>query len=349
LNPTDDHDQDVDDLLRTLLLPFEEQLLPLIEGTRVLMLNARASPVLPAAAKAWRLHQDFRPWADALARAGLESTPELPAGEFDAVLLPMPKQRQHGRALLAEAQARLARGGVLVACAANDAGGRSLQRDLEALAGPTHALSKHRCRATWAVNEGGGDAALAREWIAADAPVGIAGGRFRSRPGVFAWDRIDAASALLAEQLPADLQGRGADLGAGYGYLASEVLARNAGVRALDLYEADARALALARENLGAPDGVAVECHWHDVAAGLPREGYDFIVSNPPFHAGRADRPELGRAFIAAAAKALRAGGRAFFVANRHLPYEGELAQRFARVRTLADERGFKVFEAVRA
>ena len=153
MNPGEANDGDVEDLLRTLLLPFEQQLLPRIEGRRVLMLNARASAVLPEAAHGWRLQQDFRPWADALADAGFESSPELPAGEFDAVLLPMPRQRQHGRALLAHAVSRLAHGGVLVACAANDAGGRSLQRDLEAVAGPAHSLSKHRCRVSWAVKE----------------------------------------------------------------------------------------------------------------------------------------------------------------------------------------------------
>jgi 16S rRNA (guanine1207-N2)-methyltransferase len=165
---------------------------------------------------------------------------------------------------------------------------------------------------------------------------------------VFAWDRIDEASALLAAQLPEDLRGRGADLGCGYGFLAAEVLARHPQVSALDLYEADARALELARRNL---EGGAAELEfsWHDVAAGLPRADYDFIVSNPPFHAGRADAPELGIAFIRAAAAALRPGGRLFLVANRHLPYEATLAADFAKLRVLADERGFKVFEATRA
>jgi 16S rRNA (guanine1207-N2)-methyltransferase len=346
LSPTSD--PDAEDVLRTLLLPFEQSLLPRLEGARVLFLNARALPSLPAAAKAWRLQQDFRPHADALAGAGFESTPELPAGEFDVVLLLAPRQRQHGRALLAQGLERLARGGVLVAGAANDGGARSLQRDLEALVGPTHSLSKHRCRASWAVRESGGDAALAREWLACDAPAPIAGGRFHSRPGVFAWDRIDAASALLAAHLPTDLRGRGADLGCGYGYLASEVLARNPDIAALDLYEADARALELARRNLeGAPGELSF--HWHDVASGLPRRDYDFIVSNPPFHEGRADEPELGRAFIRASAASLKDGGRLLMVANRHLPYEAELGARFASVRVLAQDGAFKVFEARRA
>lgn len=344
-----DSDPDFDAVLRTLLLPFEQGVLTQLEGTRVLMLNARASAALPPAAEGWRLQQDLRPQVEALARQGLAATPELPAGEFDVVLLPAPRQRQHGRALLAHGFERLVQGGVLVASAGNDAGGRSLQRDLEALAGAANALSKHRCRVSWARRDAGVDEALARSWLEADAPAAIAGGRFLSRPGVFAWDRIDAASALLAAQLPADLRGRGADLGCGYGFLAAEVLAGNSGVAALDLYEADARALALARANLGESAGVTLGFHWHDVAAGLPRSDYEFIVSNPPFHDGRADRPELGRAFIDAAAAALRRGGRCFLVANRHLPYEAALAQGFASVRVLADAQGYKVFEAVRA
>lgn len=340
-------DAGVDDVLRTLLLPFEEALLPRLEGVRVLMLNAQASAVLPAQARDWRLQQDFRPFVDALARAGLEAAPELPAGEFDVVLLPAPRQRQHGRALLAQAWTRLARGGVLVACAGNEAGGRSLQADLEAMAGFARSLSKHRCRASWAVKEGEGDSALVREWLQADEPAARDSG-LQSRPGVFAWDRVDAGSALLVSQLPCDLSGHGADLGSGHGYLSAQVLARNPGVRALDLYEADARALALARTNLAAFEGIACTFHWHDVTRGLAREDYDFIVSNPPFHAGRAEEPAIGQAFIAAASAALRPGGRLLLVANRKLPYESALAGGFSSSRVLAQAEGFKVIEALR-
>jgi 16S rRNA (guanine1207-N2)-methyltransferase len=193
------------------------------------------------------------------------------------------------------------------------------------------------------------DRAQLQQWRSLDAPRAIADGRFRSRPGLFAWDRIDAGSALLAEHLPHDLRGRAADLGAGYGFLSTELLAKNPGIVALDLYEAEARALELARGNLAAHAArVELAFHWHDVAQGLLAR-YDAIVSNPPFHVGRADLPELGRAFILAAAAALRPGGRFWLVANRHLAYEAALAQHFAQVRTVAMRDGFKVIEAVKA
>jgi 16S rRNA (guanine1207-N2)-methyltransferase len=193
------------------------------------------------------------------------------------------------------------------------------------------------------------DQVLLAEWLALDAPRAIVDG-YVSRPGLFAWDRIDRASALLAAHLPDDLHGRVADLGAGYGYLASQVIARCPNVSAIDLYEAEARALEPARINLaraqrecGREPSVAV--HWHDVTRGLPQR-YDAIVSNPPFHQGRADLPELGQAFITSAADALQPTGRLLIVANRHLPYEAILTARFREVHSLAVREGFKVIEA---
>ena len=88
---------------------------------------------------------------------------------------------------------------------------------------------------------------------------------------------------------------------------------------------------------------------WHDVTAGVP-EQYDFIVSNPPFHTqSRADRPDVGRRFIAVAAESLKPGGRLFLVANRHLPYEAVLNASFGQVRVAGERDGFKVIEAVKA
>jgi 16S rRNA (guanine1207-N2)-methyltransferase len=167
---------------------------------------------------------------------------------------------------------------------------------------------------------------------------------------LFAWDRVDTASALLASQLPVTLSGRGADLGAGYGYLAAELLRRCPRVTAIDLYEAEQRALESARINLAnatrdCARDVAVDYFWHDVTTGLVRQ-YDVIVSNPPFHQGRADQPVLGQAFIVAAANALAPDGRLWLVANRHLPYEAMLAAHFGAVHSVVVQDGFKIIEA---
>jgi 16S rRNA (guanine1207-N2)-methyltransferase len=319
-----------------------------------LFLRARAGAALRDIARAGlRCEQSYKPAADALVRAGWSSftTDEASGGPYSLVLVLPPRQRQEARALLARAVQRCAPGGTVVACMANDEGARSGESDLAALAGLSGSESKNHCRVYWStVQPAGLDEALLATWRELDAPRRILDGRFISRPGVFAWDRIDPASALLAQHLPATLAGSAADLGCGFGYLSTELLQRCPGITALDLYEAEARALDLARENL-APFAAraALDFHWHDVTLGLPRR-HDVMVCNPPFHAqGGEDRPDLGRAFIAAAAQGLVPGGRLWLVANRHLPYESVLDANFGTARTVTQAQGFKIIEAVKA
>lgn len=344
-----------DALLRTLLLPFAGGTLSWPDAGALFLHGRDGAPLRQLGAPGLVVEQGYRPEAERLQAAGHALAGEDDRRRFPLVLLLPPRQRDAQRALFARAFARCAGGGLVVAAAANDAGAKSAEADLRALAGLEGSLSKHHCRVFWARHDPARlDAARLAHWRDLDAPRRIAapqlpGGGFLSRPGVFAWDRIDPGSALLAAQLPHDIAGHVADLGAGWGYLSIELLRRNPGIAALDLYEADARALALARANLAALDtAAALDFLWHDVAAGLPRR-YDAIVSNPPFHAqDRADRPELGRRFIEAAARALRPRGRLYLVANRHLPYEAALAAHFEPVRVLARAQGFKAIEAVR-
>ena len=341
--------KEADAALDVLFHPFETGALAWPRAGGALFLRARDGWPLHASARPGLVcEQTYKPEFDALSRSGLEVVEEgaAPDTTFPLVLVLPPRQRDEARALFARALDRAGEDGVVVACMHNDEGAKTGQADLARVAGAVNVLSKHHCRVFWTGTREDADDALRAQWRTLDAPRVVVEG-LTSRPGVFAWDRVDAASALLARHLPNDLAGEGADLGAGTGYLAREVLARSPNVRMLDLYEAEARALALAKINLAAHANVGF--HWHDVTQGLQRS-YDFIVMNPPFHAqGRADRTDIGKRFIEVAAQSLVSRGRLYLVANRHLPYESVLDARFGQVRTLAAQGGFKVIEAVRA
>lgn len=318
----------------------------------VLFCGARVLPGLHATGRDWLCEQHVKPGADALTRAGFQVGTASAEDRFGAVVILPSRQRDQARASLARGLSLLAPAGVLVASVANNDGARSLEADLSRLVErPPHTLSKHKARVFWHASNVAepGDRAmeLRANWQALDDVMPILASRYWSRPGLFAWDRIDAGSALLARHLPVDLAGRVADLGAGWGYLATEVLARCPRVRAIDLYEADALAISPARRNLadaGRADA-QVDLIWHDVTTGLPKR-YDVIVSNPPFHQGRADEPGLGQAFIQAAADALEPHGALWLVANRHLPYEATLARRFTHHETVAAADGYKIIHA---
>lgn len=176
-----------------------------------------------------------------------------------------------------------------------------------------------------------------------DAGQEIEGG-YVTVPGVFSADAVDPASRLLAAHLPEKLGARVVDLGAGWGFLSAEVLTR-AAVTRLDVVEADHAALACARQNVADPRAVF---HWQDATRWRPEQAVDSVVMNPPFHTGRKADPDLGRAFIAAAAEMLGARGQLWLVANRHLPYEPDLAAAFAEVSEAGGDRRFKILHCAR-
>lgn len=262
-------------------------------------------------------------------------------GSVDEIMIYAPPGVLERRYTLALALKALKPGGRLDVMAPKDKGGSRLKKELEAFGAEVGESAKaHHRRCVVIKGDGltGLDAA-----IAAGAPRLVPGLEAWSQPGVFAWDRIDPGSALLAQTLP-PLKGAGADLGCGYGALATVAL-RSPAVTALRLYDLDRRAVEMARKNV--EDG-RVTIEQADVRT-LSTEGdLDFIVTNPPFHDGGAEDKRLGQTFIRQAAGMLKKGGTLWLVANRHLPYEAELNEAFKRVRMVADTGGYKVFEAVK-
>lgn len=269
-------------------------------------------------------------------------------GALSRVVMAAPPGTLERRRELALALRALAPGGGLVALAPKDKGGARLRKELKGFGCEVEEVGRrhHRicsCRRPEALD--GVD-----EAIALGAPRRLEAIDAWTQPGVFSWDRIDPGTALLLAHLPA-LAGRGADLGCGVGHLARAALA-SPRVEHLTLIDIDRRAVEAARRNIDDP---RVELRWAAAtapeadgdAAGALRE-LDFVVTNPPFHDGGTEDRQLGLAFIRRAAEALRKGGALWLVANRHLPYEAELAALFARVDVRAQQCGYKVFEARR-
>lgn len=271
------------------------------------------------------------------------STPieSVPDGSVDEVMIYAPPGVLERRYVLAQALRALKVGGRLDVMAFKDKGGSRLKKELLGFGvevGETAKAHHRRCIVIRPEAVTGLDAA-----IADGAPRVVPGLEAWSQPGVFAWDRIDAGSALLAEHLPA-LKGAGVDLGCGYGALATVAL-RSPGVTSLRLIDLDRRAVEAARKNIEDP---RASVEWADVRTMTADGDLNFVISNPPFHDGGAEDRRLGQAFIRKAAELLKKGGVAWIVANRHLPYEAELNAAFNRVRMVADAGGYKLFEAVK-
>ena len=282
------------------------------------------------------LIQPMRAEYDAFSAQGYDCRPDLPADmRFAAALVFLPRAKAQARMNVAQAAA-VTDGPVLVDGAKTD-GIDSIYKALRKETSPSAPVSKAHGKVFWF----DGEKDLLSDWL----PEGetLVDG-FVTLPGVFSADGIDPASRLLAEALPAKLGHSVADLGAGWGYLSRQILT-HAEVEELHLVEANHDALSCARRNVDDP---RAQFHWADVRGWKEPGTMNAVVMNPPFHSGRSAEPELGQAFITAAAAMLTGSGSLWMVANRHLPYEATLAERFVKVEEVEGDNRFKVLHASR-
>lgn len=273
---------------------------------------------------------------DACARQGVTASVS-PGPSYEAALVFLGRSRPFSRFRLAQAAMVVRPGGYVLVDGQKTDGVESALKECGARTQIIDSYVKSHGRLFWFRPEAGFDdwAAIPADWPEVDG--------FRTGPGVFSADGIDPGSSLLVEHWPKGLKGRGADLGAGWGYLSSRLLASAPAVSQLHLVEDDDRALEAARLNVSDP---RAECAWADATTWMPEAPLDFVITNPPFHAGRGADPSIGRAFITAAAKMLARHGRLILVANRHLPYEATLEESFRKVSQLTAQSGYKVIEA---
>lgn len=281
--------------------------------------------------------QPDRPCYEKLEGEGCAVAPTFPEADepFDTGFVAMPRARDLAHLWVAETARRVRPGGLLVVDGAKTDGIDSLHRALRGRLDDYDSLTKAHGRLFWGRVRA--DDTFA-EWR--DTPRSAGG--YVTGAGIFSADHIDPGSQALADALPDRLPPRIGDFGAGWGYLSAQVLARH-GLESIDLVEADFTAIEAARRNVTDP---RARFHWADALSWRPEAPLDAIVMNPPFHTGRKADPELGRAFIRAAAAALAPKGALWMVANRHLPYEPDLDTAFSEWQEFGGTSAFKLIHA---
>lgn len=286
----------------------------------------------------------------------LEGVSVLPewTGRCAGVALLAPPDRKLARRWLLEAWHALAPGGALWLAGANDEGIRSVIADAAELFG-TAPVRAYRQSSRLAEALRGPEAGTLPEWAASP---GIAPGTWRefavelrgqrlqicSLAGVFAHDRLDAGTQLLLETIAAPTGARVLDLGCGAGVIG--VLAARMGAAHADLADASLLAVASAAETLARNGIASAQARAADGVPPGPASTYDEVLSNPPFHVGKAIDYAVARAFIAQTRRALRPGGRFTLVANAFLRYDQLLHANFDHVACIAQTASFRVWQA---
>jgi 16S rRNA (guanine1207-N2)-methyltransferase len=169
-----------------------------------------------------------------------------------------------------------------------------------------------------------------------------------TRPAVFSWDHLDEATSILADAMDVKPGESVLDLGCGAGPLGI-VAARLSGTGRVTLVDADVEAVRSATRSIAEAGLEHRRVLPSDIAGAVLDERFDVVVTNPPFHVGKATDLDVPMQFIRDAWEVLDAGGRLLLVANRTLPYERPIYQRFGNIAAVVDGRRFKVLSATRS
>lgn len=171
-----------------------------------------------------------------------------------------------------------------------------------------------------------------------------------SKPGVFAWDRLDDGTAALVGAMEIGASDRVLDLGCGTG-LAGLAAARRAVDGEVVLVDADVRAVESARRTLAANGTTNGDVMLSDCGSAIlprdPGQRFDIVITNPPFHQGVGVDYEVACQFVRDAARVLRRGGRLFLVANRFLRYGDLIQETFGDLATAYADTRYHVLTAV--
>lgn len=292
------------------------------------------------------------------AAAGFEVYPA--SGDWDLVLLTIPKERRYARTLLLAAWEALKPGGKLLLAGPTRKGAKAVITDAERLFGNVAVLGYRQHQRVAACTRGDSlPAPLPEEFQ----QPGVAPGTthtFRverpegtltiaSHPGIFSWQALDEGTALLLAHLEIQAGMRVWDVGCGSGILglaaalagASEVFMSDVNLLAVVYAQVNAAANQLeAGTTIFPADGLCpLPSH-----QGPPP--FDLILSNPAFHLGQAVDRGMADAIITQAASTLAPTGRLLIVANRFLNYDRFMAAHFGHVQRLADTGKFHVIAA---
>lgn len=162
----------------------------------------------------------------------------------------------------------------------------------------------------------------------------------KSLPGVFSHGEFDIGSKLLLDTLPS-LHGKVLDFGCGAGVIGSVMAMLNPEIK-LEMCDISALAVESSKATLAA-NGLQGQVFASDVYSDC-HDGYQFIISNPPFHSGLDTSYSATETLLAQAPQQLSSAGTLLIVANSFLKYPPIIEQAFGNCETLNKTNKFTIY-----
>jgi 16S rRNA (guanine1207-N2)-methyltransferase len=249
---------------------------------------------------------------------------------FDYVILDLPKGRKLSRRWLLEAYLTLKPDGILFLAGANDQGIHSIANDGADLFNQHAVIALKKGNrlirfkgkkpqitlASWSRTSG----IYPGTWIEFNTMFRNQPYQFKTLPGVFASDGLDPGTAFLLDHLEIKKTGRILDFGCGCGVI-GVVIAKNNHAW-VDMIDINRYAISAASENIRCFEIRNCEAFYSNGLETVMQRKYDQIVTNPPFHSGKAIDYSMTQSLIAQSVHVLASGGELCLVANKFIRYD---------------------------
>ncbi|WP_313739821.1 class I SAM-dependent methyltransferase [Pseudomonas sp.] len=296
-------------------------------------------------ARGWTWHAGDHALLDSRFAGRSHYGTDVPAVDFEAAVVFLPKSRELASYLLDALAARLP-GRELFLVGEKRGGIEGAAKTLKAF-GTARKLDSARHCQLWQVTVEHAPAAPVLNDLAQRFELPLADGPLQvlSLPGVFSHGRLDRGTALLLQHLEDLPTGKVLDFGCGAGVLGA-VVKRRYPESQVTLLDVDAFAVASSRLTLAA-NGLDADVISGDGIDHAPVE-LDLILSNPPFHTGVHTDYRASETLMEKSGKHLRKDGEMRLVANTFLRYKPLIEAALGNCSVLTEDAGFRIYQATR-
>ena len=272
---------------------------------------------------------------------------ELPAGQFDFILIKAPKTLAYLEDILTRLQDALKPDTQLIVAAMVKNIPSSVWQTVERLVGatiPSRAVKKARL-------------IYAQPDQQRDVPASLYPVTYQlentdyqisNHANVFAHKNLDIGTRFFLQHLPQDNKYQHVvDLGCGNGVLGLIFAASNLDAQ-LHFIDESFMAVASAQLNFErALKGRSAKYTVTDALTAFAPDSVDLVLCNPPFHQQTTIGNHIAIRMFHQAKKVLRAGGELWVIGNRHLGYQARLKKYFSKVELVASNAKFIIVKAV--
>ncbi|MFM2667303.1 16S rRNA (guanine(1207)-N(2))-methyltransferase RsmC [Vibrio mediterranei] len=265
--------------------------------------------------------------------------------DADMILLYWPKAKAEAQMLLEMALAKLGNDTEIAVVGENRSGVKSIEKMFKPY-GPINKYdSARRCSFYWGMCQSAPESFELKNWFKSyqvelnGLPITV-----KSLPGVFSHGEFDSGSQLLLNNLP-ELKGKVLDFGCGAGVIGAYMGLKYNNIE-LNMCDINAFAIESSKQTLLA-NNLKGQVFASDVYSDVP-SGLDFIISNPPFHAGLDTSYSATETLLSDAPNYMNSNGQLMIVANSFLKYPPIIEQQFGHCHTVDKNRKFAIYHATK-